>query len=142
MSYPFPTEDSALDEAIASAYSDLKSKHADEDAHDAIVKQLNQLYKLKYDAARIALEFHQTDLKHQLESEKHAQEVVISDANLNLEVERWSHQLEQDARPFYARVDPNTVLTVAANVFIGLAVIKYEQTGVISSKVLSFMKKI
>jgi CHASE3 domain sensor protein len=86
---PFNTEDSNLDEAIASAFADLKAHSADEEGYHKTVDQLTKLYALKH-----------------------------------------------------KRVDPNTVLTVAGNIFIGLAVIKYEQTGVISSKVMSFMKKI
>jgi hypothetical protein len=39
------------------------------------------------------------------------------------------------------RVDPNTVLTVAGNLAIGLAVIKHEKTSVITSKVWSFLTK-
>lgn len=39
-------------------------------------------------------------------------------------------------------LDPNTLVTVAGNLAIGLVVIKYEQAAVITSKIWSFMKKI
>lgn len=121
---PFNIEDSDLDEAIASAYADLKSFSADEEGYQKAVDQLSKLYALKEKTAQLSLQAQQSAAAQQLANDQNA----------------W--QEEQDQRPFYARVDPNTVLTVAGNIFIGLAVIKYEQTGVISSKVMSFMKKI
>lgn len=39
------------------------------------------------------------------------------------------------------RVDPNAVLTVIGNLAIGLTVLKYEQTGVITTKVMQFLGK-
>jgi CHASE3 domain sensor protein len=39
-------------------------------------------------------------------------------------------------------LDPNTLLTVAGNIIIGVAVLKYEQTGIITSKIWNFMSKI
>lgn len=39
-------------------------------------------------------------------------------------------------------IDPNTLISVAGNLAIGIVVIKYEQAAVITSKVWSFMKKI
>lgn len=39
------------------------------------------------------------------------------------------------------RVDPNTALTVAGNLAIGVAVLKHERTAVITSKVWSFLTK-
>lgn len=121
---PFHNEDPALDEAIASAFADLASAHADEEKHRDIVQQLTELYKLKHDTAKIALEFHQSETKHKLEEDQ------------------WSHQLATEALPWYKRVSPDTVVTVFGNILIGVVVVKYEQTGVISSKVMSFMKKI
>lgn len=121
---PFDTEDIALDEAIASAYSDLAHHKADSDEYQKTLTQLSQLYALKNQTAQLSLQAQSTFAAQQLEEDKNA----------------W--QEEQDEKPFYARVDPNTVLTVAGNVLIGLLVIKYEQTGVISSKVMTFMKKI
>lgn len=121
---PFDREDSDLDAAIASAFADLKSFSADEPGYQTTVDQLSKLYKLKHDVATLSLQAQKDHAAHQLASDQNA----------------W--QEEQEARPFFKRVDPNTALTVAGNLFIGLAVIKYEQTGVISSKVMSFMKKI
>lgn len=121
---PFPIEDPTLDEAIASAFADLKSHNAASDEYQKTVDQISKLYKLKneaYEGYQNAQEF---ELKHQLECDQNA------------------YQEELRELPFYKRVDPNTALTVAGNILIGLAVIKYEQTGVISSKVMTFMKKI
>lgn len=38
-------------------------------------------------------------------------------------------------------VDPNTLITVAANVFLGIAVLRFEDTGVVTSKLWTFLKK-
>lgn len=121
---PFNTEDSALDEAIASAFADLKSFSADEEGYQKALDQLSKLYALKNQSAQLSLQAQQSYAAHQLASDQNA----------------W--QEEQDCLPFYKRVDPNVVLTVSGNLLIGLIVVKYEQTGVISSKVMSFMKKI
>lgn len=84
---PF-ARDTTLDEAIASAYADLKAHSADEDGYQKSVDQLTKLYALKKKG-----------------------------------------------------VDPNVLITVAGNLLIGLSVIKYEQTGVIATKVMSFLTK-
>lgn len=39
-------------------------------------------------------------------------------------------------------LDPNTLITVIGNLVIGFAVLKYEGTGVITTKLWSFMSKI
>lgn len=121
---PFLPEDSALDDAIASAFADLGRFHAEEEGYQKAIDQLSKLYKLKNEQNKINLEFSKSDAEHTLEQQKQ------------------DHQYDLDNRPFFKRVDPNTALIVAGNLFVGLAVIKYEQTGVISSKVMSFMKKI
>lgn len=121
---PFSINDQDLDAAIASAYNDLSQFKADEDGYQKAVDQLSKLYKLRTDMARLNLEAQESAAKQLLANDQNA----------------W--QEEQDQRPFYRRVDPNTALTVAGNILIGLAVIKYEQTGVISSKVMTFMRKI
>ena len=121
---PFAHEDSDLDAAIASAYSDLKSFSADEEGYRNAVSQLKELYALKHKTAELTLKSQESYAEHQLEQDKNA----------------WAE--EQESRPFFKRVDPNTALTVAGNLAIALFVVKYEQTGVISSKVTSFMKKI
>ena len=120
----FLPEDSALDEAIASAFADLASHNASEDNYQKTVDQLSKLYALKNQQDKINLEFQQSEAKHTLEQQ--AQD----------------YQYDLDQLPFYKRVDPNVALTVAGNIFIGLAVIKYEQTGVISTRIKDFMKKI
>lgn len=38
-------------------------------------------------------------------------------------------------------VDPNTLLTVLGNIAIGLSVLKYEQTGVITTRIRDFLVK-
>lgn len=121
---PFDTEDTALDEAIASAFADLKSFDADSEDYQTTVDQISKLYKLKNDAAQLSLQAQQSHAAHQLACDQNA----------------W--QEEQDQRPFYKRVSPDTALIVAGNLVVGLAVIKYEQTGVISSKVMTFMRKL
>lgn len=121
---PFDHEDPDLDEAIASAYTDLRHHKAHEDEYSRTVRQISELYALKNQTAQLNLQAQQSAAAQQLAEDQNA----------------WSE--EQADLPFYQRVDPNTVLTVLGNVFIGLAVIKYEQTGVISSKVMTFMRKI
>lgn len=119
-----PTEDKALDEAIASAFADLASLSADEQGYQQAVDQLSKLYKLKHDAAEINLKSTDTVTKNALEQQK-------------MDAEYDFAQL-----PFFKRMSPDTILTVAGNLALGLAVIKYEQRGVITSKVMTFMKKI
>ena len=121
---PFNTEDLALEEAIASAYADLKAFSADEEGYQKAIDQITKLYALKNQTAQLSLQAQQS----------HAAQQLAEDQNAWME--------EQDSLPFYKRVDPNTALAVAGNLIIGIAVIKYEQTGVISSKVMSFMRKI
>lgn len=121
---PFDIEDSDLDAAIASAYSDLKSFSADEEGYQKAVDQLSKLYALKNQTAQLHLQSQQTGAAHQLA----------------LDESRW--QEEQAEKSFFKRVSPDTALIVAGNLLVGVLVIKYEQTGVISSKVMSFMKKI
>jgi len=121
---PFDHEDFDLIAAINSAYDDLRHHKADSDEYRKIVNQLTDLYALK----------HQTDqLNLQAQTAGAAQQLAHDES-------RW--QEEQAERPLYERVDPNTVLTVFGNILVALAVIKYEQTGVIASKVMTFMKKI
>lgn len=83
-------EDTNLNEAIESAFADLKSHSADEEGYQKTVDQLTKLYALQ--------------------NKKQS-------------------------------IDPNVALTVAGNLLIGLSVIKYEQTGVIATKVMSFLMK-
>lgn len=85
---PFNPKDQALDEAIASVYSDLAGFTAETDEYQKAMNQLTALYALR---------------------EK--------------------------------RVDPNVVLTTLGNIGIALAVIKYEQTGIVTSKVFQFLGK-
>lgn len=149
---PFPNEDSDLEEALASAFVDLKSFSANEEGYQETVDQIAKLYKLKTDRAKIILEAEQASSKHELElkkseleNEKHSlaiDQFDLEKQKFDLEEIKFNSQVEHDARPFYTRVDPNVVATVLGNLLIGLAVIKYEQTGVISTKVMSFMKKI
>lgn len=121
---PFDHEDHALDEEIARVYTHLSNFSAEDEEYEKASAQLSKLYALKNEIAQLNLQAQQSAAAQQLANDQNA----------------W--QEEQDARPFYARVDPNTVLTVLGNLALGFAVIKYEQTGVISSKVMSFMKKI
>lgn len=121
---PFVHEDATLDEAIASAFAHLAHLDPDSDAYQKTLNQVSALYALKTQHAQLSLQAQQSHAAHQLECDKNA----------------W--QEEKDELPFYRRIDPNTALTVLGNAAIALIVIKYEQTGVISSKVFSFMQKI
>lgn len=121
---PFDHEDTDLDTAIESAFADLRHHKADSDEYRKTVEQLSKLYALKNQTAQLNLQAQQSAAAQQLANDQNA----------------W--QEEQDQRPFFKRVDPNTALTVAGNILIGLAVIKYEQTGVISTKVRDFIRKI
>lgn len=121
---PFPTEDSALDEEIARVYSRLATFEAETEEYRNAVDQLSKLYKLKEKQNQLALELYQHKDKHSLEQQQ------------------MDHQYDEDNRPFYARVSPDAVLAVAGNLAIALIVVKYEQTGVISSQVRNFIKKI
>lgn len=121
---PFNREDIDLREEIARVHSHLKSFSAEDEDYQKAVDQLSKLYALKNQTAQLNLQAQKDTAAHQLESDKNA----------------W--QEEKDSRPFYERVDPSTVLTVAGNFVVALIVVKYEQRNVISSKVMSFMKKI
>lgn len=121
---PFDQEDHDLDDAIANIYQDLKKFSSDDDEYQKAVDQLSKLYAFKNQTAQLNLQSQTAAAAQQLAQDQST----------------W--QEEQDSRPFYERVDPNTVVAVLGNIFIGLAVIKYEQQGVISSKVMSFMRKI
>lgn len=122
---PFDIDSIAdLDSEIARVHSQLTTFSAETEEYQKAVDQLSKLYKLKTEFVKLNLQAQKDFADHQLESDKNA----------------W--QEEQDERPFYERVDPNVVLTVAGNLVIGLLVIKYEQTGVIATRVRDFMKKI
>jgi hypothetical protein len=88
---PFRAEDPLLEEAIASAFADLKSHSADEEGYQKTVDQLTKLYAMKKESVAL---------------------------------------------------DPNKLLLIFGNVYVGLKVLNYEQTGVITSKLWSFMSKI
>lgn len=120
---PFDREDSDLDAEIARVYTHLTKFSAEDEEYQKAVDQLSKLYALKNNIAQLSLQAQQSYAAHQLACDQNA----------------WKE--EQDDRPFYERMDPNTVATVVGNLAVALIVIKYEQTGVISSKVMSFMRK-
>lgn len=121
---PFEYEDHDLDVAIASVFNELATMQVDGDSYQKATNQLNKLYALKHEQIRIELEY-------QIHADKQT-----------LAQQEQDHQYDQDNLPWHKRLDPNAVLAVAGNIFIGLAVIKYEQTGVISSQVRHFIRKI
>lgn len=121
---PFDTEDTDLNEEIARVYTHLKTFSSEDEEYQKAVDQLTKLYAFKNSAAQLSLQAQQSYAAHQLASDQNA----------------W--QEEQDQRPFYKRVEPNTVAAVLGNLAVALIVIKYEQTGVISTKVTNFMRKI
>lgn len=135
---PFDHVDQDLDAAIASAFSDLRTHPADSDEYSKVARQLSGLYRIRHENAQLNLQAQRESANHNLSIDQHSlardQHQLANDIRV--------HEDELDERPFYARVDPNTALTVLGNIVIGIAVIKYEQTGVISSKVFSFMRKI
>lgn len=87
---PFNRENPDLDEAIHSAYQDLKAHSADEEGYQKAVDQIVKLEAMK-------------------------------------------------RKPI--DIDPNKMAMVLGNLFVARMVIKYEQTGVITSKVMAFMSK-
>lgn len=120
---PFDHEDSALTEEIARVHAYLTKIDPDDEKYLTTVDQLSKLYKLQNETAQLNLQAQKDHASHQLECDKNA----------------WSE--EQDELPFWKRVDPSTVATIAGNLAVALIVIKYEERAVISTKALSFMKK-
>ena len=135
---PFDHEDSALDEAIASAFTDLRHHTADSEEYQKTLTQLSKLYAIKRETAQLTLQAQQataademSNYQHELEIERH-----------QLACDQQTYEREQCNLPWYKRVDPNTAVSVAGSLLTAVIVVKYEQTGVISSKVMSFMRKI
>ena len=120
---PFAHEDSALTEEIARVHAYLHAIAPDADEYQSTVDQLSKLYKLQNDAAQLSLQAQEKYASHLLECDKNA----------------WQEEL--DERPYWKRIEPNTLAMVAGNLAIALIVIKYEERAVISTKALSFMKK-
>lgn len=139
---PFDHEDATLDEAIASAYLNLAQHTAESEEYAAAVNQISKLYALKNQSAQLNLQAQQSAASQQLANEQAAASQQLADRQQQLAEDQNAWSEERDELPFLQRIDPNTLVTVAGNLLIGLLVIKYEQTGVISSKVMSFMKKI
>lgn len=121
---PFLNEDTNLDAEINRVYSYLSHLDPNGEEYQKTVDQLKKLYALKHDMDKLNLEHHQFDTK------------------IALEIEQEEHKKELASKPWIKRVDPNTALTVLGNLAIGFAVIKYEQTGVISTRIRDFMQKI
>lgn len=120
-----PFEDPALDEEIARVYLHLQQFSAEDEEYRNAVDQLSKLYKLKSEHNKLKLELQMHNHKHSLE--------VQQMENAQAELAKSS---------FFTRVSPDAVLAVAGNLAIALIVVKYEQTGVISSQVRNFIKKI
>lgn len=121
---PFVTEDSDLDTAIADLFANLARHDGSSEEYQKTADQLTKLYALKNATAQLTLQAQQSSAAQQLANDQNA----------------W--QEEQDMQPFWKRIEPNTVAVVAGNLAVAVVVVKYEQTGVIASKVLSFMRKI
>lgn len=121
---PFNNEDPTLADAIRRAHADLDEFKAHEDDYRKAATTLSQLYKLAHERAELNLKAQQQFAEHQLKQDE----------------SRWQEELDQ--RSWFERVEPSTVVTVAGNLLVALIVVKYEQTGVISSQVRNFMKKI
>lgn len=121
---PFLNEDTNLEAEINRVFSHLNRLDPDSDEYQKTVNQLKAFYALKHDMNKLNLEHHQFDTK------------------IALEIEQEEHKKELDSKPWFKRVDPNTALIVIGNLAIGFGVIKYEQTGVISTRIRDFMQKI
>lgn len=121
---PFDREDSDLESEITRLHSLLCSLDPTEEAYQKTSQQLTHLYKLRYDRAELNLKSKQQFAEHQLKQDE----------------SRWQEELDQ--RSWFERVDPSAVVTVAGNLVVALIVVKYEQTGVISTQVRNFIRKI
>lgn len=120
---PFSHEDHALESEIARVYSRLNDLQPDDEEYQKASSQLSRLYKLRTEQAQLHLQAQKEHAAHQLACD----------------VNTWKE--EQDQRPFYARISPDTALAVAGSLVTALIVVKYEQAGVISTKAMSFMRK-
>jgi len=132
---PFQNEDTALDAEIARVYQHLSHFSAEDEEYQKASNQLSKLYAIKNDQNKLKLDLYQSNAKLDLERDQFAQKI---------EMEKDQAEAEQQlkSKSFLKSVDPNTVLAVTGNLAIALLVVKYEQTGVIATKVQSFMKKI
>lgn len=135
---PFDIQDHDLSAAITAAFVDLNKYDAESEDYQKIVNQLTELYALKHNVEKLSLDAQIAYAAHQQTIEAH--QLAVDAQQLACDQNAW--QEEQDQRSFLMRISPDTALIVAGNLALGLAVIKYEQTGVIASKVLSFMRKI
>lgn len=148
---PFEHEDPDLTAEIRRIHSHLSHLNPDTDEYVKTARQLSALYALRNDLAQLNLKAAESYASAQLDSDKHqlavdAHQLDTEKHQLAVEAQQLVHdesrwQEEQAERPFYARISPDTALTVLGNVAIAVIVIKYEQTGVIGTKVMSFMRK-
>lgn len=129
---PFAHEDSQLTEEIRRVHSILSHLNPDEDGYQKTSSQLSHLYRLKYESAQLSLQSQQSFAAHELAAA--AQQLAHDES-------RWKEE-QEERLSWFDRVEPSTVVTVAGNLLVALIVVKYEQTGVISSQVRNFMKKI
>ena len=120
---PNAHEDTTLEKEIDRVHTHLTSLTPDSDEYEQTIDQISKLYALRNANNQLSL---------QAQKEYAAHELATSNA---------AHEKEQTKLPFYKRVDPNTALSVAGSLLTAVIVVKYEQTGVISTKAMSFMRK-
>lgn len=121
---PFAHEDTILEKEIDRVHMYLATLSPESDEYGKTASQLTKLYALRTSGSQISLQAQKDHAAHQLACDKQA----------------WE-QMPEEQLKFYERIDPNTALTVAGSLLTAIIVVKYEQTGVISSKVMSFMRK-
>jgi hypothetical protein len=128
---PFNHEDTDLTDEIRRVHSILSTFSPEDEEYHKAAQQLSHLYRLKHESAQLNLQSQQSFAAHEL---------AVAAQQLAHDESRW--QEEQEERSWFKRVDPSTVVTVAGNLVIAVIVVRYEQTGVISSQVRNFIKKI
>jgi hypothetical protein len=138
---PNAHEDTTLEAEIDRVHSYLKSYDPDSDEYRQTINQLTRLYDLRNANNQLSLQAQKDSAASELayeqlsyESEKSAAEQAHAESLLV-----WEQ--EQAQLPFLMRVSPDTWVTVAGSIAVAVMVVKYEQTGVIASKVMTFMRK-
>lgn len=120
---PNAHEDTTLEKEIDRVHTHLTSLTPDSDEYEQTVNQITKLYALRNANNQLSLQAQKEYAAHELATSK------------------TIYEEEQAKLPFYKRVDPNTALSVAGSLLTAVIVVKYEQTGVISTKAMSFMRK-
>jgi hypothetical protein len=126
------TLDVAIDAVLQSMAQE--SDHTS-DTYQTLTERLATLYKMKEIELSAAIK--REEIK--LQDDKLAND-VINDAKANALKEEELNQKQQELDNF-RRVSMTTIVTIGANLVTILAILKHEQTNVITSKALSFVGK-